>query len=688
MASSVEQIATSLFKTIKGFGHTIVMFTDDGKKTIDPNEARRFFAKDIQMMVNLVVDETTSEVVVNLSKDTDVAEIKPMLSSLRTLANRYILEYTVKTFGKTIGPKDFSFMAKQKTNETVARSGASDYEDALGDNDTANQRAYKIGKQDAARGYERNAAKVGGGQRSKFYNAGFDGKPFRGAGKKTNESTQVKIDWDGPRTVTVVGQTSDAITVRDQNGEEMEIYSFEDDYEDIKRQIEAVADSEDWHDRQRSRSARNNVGRYFNKRVNGEMNNKDQAREKVDEGFSGWHGSARKSINELGDAKLVVRHKRTVDEEKRGARTRQIESIFIENSEGERFKFPSKNLTAAKAMCRHVKEGGTPFDDFGQYIYETMEELNQLKTFQRKNRRNDFFEDAQIGEEIGGRITQLRTNLKQISGPKGYSHHFENFTRESADVDKEKLDELKDNVTITYFDESISDSLPYVAKVIENMRGRQAREAEIMDLAKYVMDNKDNIELNQPFDEADPESPGNRNFRDPATAFAAWVNYLAPKLKDDALANKLMQASDSVFQVGSQHIKMAAAALKVIRQNAQVSEGLEETAKIDPKAMMGAIKAVKKFNNFSKKAEELENRGEEQKAGRYRDEAAKQSKQFFAIVAPDTPEDEQDLTLYGWPEATKEWVMGWFEESTYESEVSRIDETLSRLGDTRHLFGA
>jgi hypothetical protein len=50
----------------------------------------------------------------------------------------------------------------------------------LSDNDSANRRAYKIGKQDAARGYERNAAKVGGGKSSKFYNAGFDGKPFRG----------------------------------------------------------------------------------------------------------------------------------------------------------------------------------------------------------------------------------------------------------------------------------------------------------------------------------------------------------------------------------------------------------------------------------------------------------------------------------------------------------------------------
>ena len=67
-----------------------------------------FYAKNIQMMVNFVVDESTNEIVVNLSRDTDIDEVKPMLSSIRNLANRYIVEYTVKTFGKQISPKDFA----------------------------------------------------------------------------------------------------------------------------------------------------------------------------------------------------------------------------------------------------------------------------------------------------------------------------------------------------------------------------------------------------------------------------------------------------------------------------------------------------------------------------------------------------------------------------------------------------
>jgi len=294
--------------------------------------------------------------------------------------------------------------------------------------------------------------------------------------------------------------------------------------------------------------------------------------ESVSEGFSGWHGSARKSVNELGDARLIVRHKRNVDEEKRGARTRQIESIFIENSEGERFKFPSNNITAAKAMARHVKEGGTPFDDFGQHIYETMEELNQLKKFNRKNRRNDFFEDQQIGEEITSRISGLRNNLKKMANPTGYKTQLESFTTEKSEVPQERIDELKSETTMTYFDESIADSLPYVARVIETYRNRQELEQQVVSLARYVMKNKDDIYFNREVDFDDPESPTNQRFNDPATEVAAMVDFLAPAVKDDELSNMMMKVSDAVHDLGGKYINMAMQAINVIKRAGQVDE--------------------------------------------------------------------------------------------------------------------
>ena len=49
---------------------------------------------------------------------------------------------------------------------------------------------------------------------------------------------------------------------------------------------------------------------------------------------------------------------RPVNEEQRGARSRNISSIFVENAEGERFKYPYKHLNGARAMARHVSHGG------------------------------------------------------------------------------------------------------------------------------------------------------------------------------------------------------------------------------------------------------------------------------------------------------------------------------------------
>lgn len=437
MENAVDHITEELFKIIKGNGHTVVLFTDEGQKTIDPAEARRIWIDDLKIMVNFINDSNSREIVVNLGKETDIQSIKPMLDSIRTLANRYIVEYTVKTFGKTIGPKDFAYQAKNVTEDN---------------------------------------------------------------------------DMD------------------------------------------------------------------------------------INEGFSGWSGSARKSTQTLEDARIIVRHKRSVDETKRGARTRQIESIFIENAAGERFKFPSNNLTAARAMTRHIKEGGTPYDDFGQHIYETMDELNELKKFQRHNKRNDFFEDANITEEIGNRVTSLRTSLRQISGVKGYPTHFESFTNEQADVSPEQLDELKDNVTTHSFDEAISSSLPYVARVIESYKTRQVNEGAIVEFARNVMKNE-SFAVNKLMDNNDPDCPYNRKFKNTVAEVAEWISHIAPTLTDSTLASQMTQIGETISQVGPQHVGMVEAAIKVIRQNASVAESTHgENISIDEAELAQITETLDKYS--------------------------------------------------------------------------------------------
>ena len=48
-----ERVAEKLFSIVKGHGHTLVMFTDQGMETSDAAEARRFFVSKPNYMITL-----------------------------------------------------------------------------------------------------------------------------------------------------------------------------------------------------------------------------------------------------------------------------------------------------------------------------------------------------------------------------------------------------------------------------------------------------------------------------------------------------------------------------------------------------------------------------------------------------------------------------------------------------------
>ena len=78
---------------------------------------------------------------------------------------------------------------------------------------------------------------------------------------------------------------------------------------------------------------------------------------------------------------MIIRHTGKVDETVPGARSRQIQSLYIENEDGERFKYPLTHLAGARAMQRHVANGGRPHDEFGEHIVQTSEDIAKLNSF-------------------------------------------------------------------------------------------------------------------------------------------------------------------------------------------------------------------------------------------------------------------------------------------------------------------
>jgi len=196
------------------------------------------------------------------------------------------------------------------------------------------------------------------------------------------------------------------------------------------------------------------------------------------------HGTSQKSFLETGTAKLIIKHSKTVDETKMGARSRNISAIYIENSEGERFKFANNYLPGARAMARHVSNEGHTRDDRGQHIVEIMKEMTDLKTFVRGVKREEYVnEDAQeVIDAATDRYYGLKDTLKAISSAKGYNDYFENWVPGAVEVDENDIEDLKQKLTREVYDDKLTDSLASVRKAMDykaNMEAKGSDEEEL-----------------------------------------------------------------------------------------------------------------------------------------------------------------------------------------------------------------
>ena len=96
---------------------------------------------------------------------------------------------------------------------------------------------------------------------------------------------------------------------------------------------------------------------------------------------SAMYGSNRISYQKIGSARIAIKHSAPINVESASSRRTKIGSIFIESPSGEKFKYPYKHLSGARAMALHVSEGGHAYDDFGKYISGLSEEMSKLRKF-------------------------------------------------------------------------------------------------------------------------------------------------------------------------------------------------------------------------------------------------------------------------------------------------------------------
>jgi hypothetical protein len=184
---------------------------------------------------------------------------------------------------------------------------------------------------------------------------------------------------------------------------------------------------------------------------------------------STMYGTRTMSYQKLMDTRLIIKHSHAlVDDQQPGARTRNISALFVENHDGERFKYPFIHLAGARAMQRHVANSGLPYDDVGKSIINMSEEIAQLKSFSNYVVRNDLMNSDTNDLIIRSqdRLNSLREQIAKIAKQKHYESYVESFEAQApVEVPQEIVEQFKDQFTIKSFKENIASVFPILYKL-------------------------------------------------------------------------------------------------------------------------------------------------------------------------------------------------------------------------------
>ena len=181
------------------------------------------------------------------------------------------------------------------------------------------------------------------------------------------------------------------------------------------------------------------------------------------------YGTSRVSYQNIDNARLVIKHTESVNQELATGRTQKIGKIYIESSEGERFMYPYKHLSGARAMARHVAEGGKPFDDFGKHITGLSEELAKLRKFKTYMGRSGVMAESlsEYVDVVKERIATVKKTVESLQKQKAYNEAFETFEQPVfEDVPDDVKENWIDQLTIKQFNEELSDVFPYIYKLV------------------------------------------------------------------------------------------------------------------------------------------------------------------------------------------------------------------------------
>ena len=211
---------------------------------------------------------------------------------------------------------------------------------------------------------------------------------------------------------------------------------------------------------------------------------------------SKMYGTNKLSYQNVDSARIVIKHTESVNPELGKTRTRNIGKIYIESADGERFLYPYKHLTGARAMARHVAEGGKPFDDFGTHIVGLSEEMNKLRKFKSYMGRSAVMAESLSGymDVVKERIITVRKTIESLQKPKFYAETIAAYEKPMMeDVPSDVAENWVDQLTIRQFNEELKDVFPYIYNLVS-----EATKAKDITAEDMLDEGIDDVEVGAP----------------------------------------------------------------------------------------------------------------------------------------------------------------------------------------------
>ena len=261
-----------------------------------------------------------------------------------------------------------------------------------------------------------------------------------------------------------------AVVVTVSSSGELEVY-----YGDVLGKGMESEDKSDWYDflYQLRHFSKRNMLEFSLKNMN-KLKYAMQTMAQVQE--SKYYGFKKTSYTKpTKEAKLKIIHSKPIDEEQGDQRYRNVASLYVETSEGERFKLPFTKLYAGRAMARHVSEGGNPYDSFGSYICELVDDIKTLSTFTRYARGHEWqdSETAGLAERGLKHFGDIKRKVKSMIGKRGYHRALEDFNT-SEKPQQEVIDRVRELFTERLLDQRVESAIPVLARL--ELEGKSMKE--------------------------------------------------------------------------------------------------------------------------------------------------------------------------------------------------------------------